>query len=548
MSKIIKLELWNDPGYTEGCTDMPRVGASISNPDFTFIGPFAPSRSSFFNKVKLPEDYVALMSASYLRVTYEMNNNTSDIVLYGWIDDVSLVSDTEDAPLTEISWHIDYWRTYSGQAVFGCGHIKMRNADVITTVPPQQFPFRYYTVEKSSTKALIPINNGVWWVIMTVVIDSTESGTTTIETRAFPVSVTSPAMRISNGKYTCPSLNDIATGSWDEHMGLTPSNVVSCFMSPEPPGSVTGTSVITLSGWSASGKESVEGSGYYIPDTAYNLTQEFSATLPSETYTTDLFSYEVTGFDGECIGYLPINMSVKDYTHRLIISSNACYVQVRFNGIDSRAEGTCFTIPCLTVDITSNSWSEYAYSGQRQNDIDARNLESKSTAVNGVASTATTAASGALTGALAGAMLGMVGGPLGAVAGAVLGGAGSLLSTGVSYATDMSWKNNATQKVEDMAHSAQSDNLLMGGSGYDSLFNGRTVSLVKRVPDSYSLALYQNQRDIFGYSVSEPEEHTSYLINGGGPMKIDNLVVTGAIPSQAKEYIRNLFSKGVRLI
>ena len=115
MATITSVVFWKDTGFTEGCPEIPSVNNSLPSPYIEYGTGFRPSKLDFFNKMKVPDDYVALMDVSYMRVVYS-SSNSLPITIYGWVDDVSIVSDNPDNPVTEVSWHIDYWRTYSSRA------------------------------------------------------------------------------------------------------------------------------------------------------------------------------------------------------------------------------------------------------------------------------------------------------------------------------------------------------------------------------------------------------------------------------------------------
>ena len=125
-----------------------------------------------------------------------------------------------------------------------------------------------------------------------------------------------------------------------------------------------------------------------------------------------------------------------------------------------------------------------------------------------------------------------IGSGLGAAANAGV----SLLSSAVQY----------DQKQRQVA--AQSNNLIMMGTGFDMFTYGQPITAVTMMPDAYSRNLRERDLAMNGASVSEPVEDITSLIDAGGPLQIMNPVVTGPIPTPAKEYIKQRLESGVRII
>ena len=150
------------------------------------------------------------------------------------------------------------------------------------------------------------------------------------------------------------------------------------------------------------------------------------------------------------------------------------------------------------------------------------------------------------------AMLGSLGGPVGTLGGALIGGASSLISGTIGASTEYAVTtkyNDVFQEINDYRISRQSNGLIMSGTGFDSVrFGNRQIMLVKLVNDEYSTEQRTNDISLYGVHVSEPRDSCQSLIDAGGPVQIDNAVVTGSIPVEAKQYIRQRLAQGVRMI
>ena len=549
MSTVTQVRMWNDIGYTEGCLEVPRKGASIPQPSYT-MSDLNISVQDMFSRMKLKAPYTSLMNISYLEMTVDMNNG-SDLTIYGWVDSVSLSSDTDGYPMTTIDWHVDYWRTYLNGAVFGSGMVRRRPLLSNDDVPPQSYPYRYMEYQSEVITAF-PDN---WWVVLSVIT----SGETSVNMwHAFPVSKASPSTRLSIQGGSAPSLDEVANGKMDELLGLNPESIAYGFITPIAPSTVTGTGIsgdpIKLVGWSSVTQDVT----CFVAQGADAFKGATLSAGIGTSKTDDETVYMVCGPQGESYGTLPWGIEVNGIQWRLVVDSTSAYIAMRFykdtlNPNECQSEGTVFNIPCSSIPVTSNAWSSYVYSGSRQAEMDLRRLQAESQAVSGGISTGVSAASGALSGAMMGAMAGAVGGPVGMVAGALIGAGTSALtgalSTGANYAYQTGRYADEMQSISDYQASHQANSILLNGGSFDSLFNGSGgVSLVKMKKDAYSLQQRQNDIDLYGVNVSEPKTSCQSLVDAGGPLQITNLTVRGNIPVEAKQYFRNRFTKGVRMI
>lgn len=578
MSNITSLSFWKDTGYTEGCLTNPMINATLPVADITIDTPVTPAKNRLFSELHLSVPYSDLYDMSYLKADYTMNNG-EDITVYGWIDSVSVESDSDGFPNTFVRWHIDYWRTYNSQVTYGNGLVTRRPGQLWTTGvstdvhPPQRLPYRH--LRASTTELLTKTENStfdVWWVLVritspgtttrevTTVTTTGEESTTTVTVTtepyvisskviAFPVASGYGGLKVGDG--TAPSFSDVYNGQWDEKLGILPENIISAFISPVPPSNITGNGTatpFTMTGWTpiTYGTEKV----FELTSLGFGIT---TGSLASPVATGDVDEYYITGFDGETIGALPYGFPVQNYDYRVVYESASAYIQVRFSdGIstaNAHLNGLCFTVPLPALEVTENSWSSYNIAGTRDRDLESRRIEAEKAAVNGGIQTLTSGVSGALNGALTGAA---VGGPIGAVGGALLGGVSSSLTGAISTSLEQRYLtgkyNDSMQAMEDSYHAAQPDGLLMSGAGFDAVLNGQQgIRLRGMQVDAYSLENMRNNVELYGLKVSEPRESCSSLIYSGGPIQITNLEVTGAVPVEAKNMIREMFARGVLL-
>lgn len=540
MSNITSLRLWRDTGFTEGCLEVPKIGGGLGTPTYTFAGPFNPSTSDMFSVIKVRVPYVDVMDCSYLSIILDMNNG-SDRTFYGWIDSISIISDTTGSPLTQINWHVDLWRTYIAQANIGSGMVKRRPLLTGDSVPPQSYPYRYKLMD-SNTNFLTA--STYYWVV--AILSALNMQGDPIVTISFPVSPDSPNNNLpvtfkDGTSYTAPAFNDLVTGKWDELLGLDPASIYGVFLSPISPHA-------NMTTWGGFGNKVGEVNyGTYMA-VGLNGISEYSGSLPAEIIPDDVTDYVILGFDGELVGALPWGIPVSTYKYRLIIDTASAYVQIRFDGIKSHSEGLCFTIPLIPISLTSNAYSSYVYSGARQADI----MQSRAEAEKARESALVGMASGVTSSVASSAMLGSLGGPVGTLGGALIGGASSVISGTIGATADYALTtkyNDVFQDITDYRMANQSNGLLMSGSGFDSVrFGFQEIMLAKLTMDEYSQEQRANDITLYGVHVSEPMESCQQLVTAGGPLQITNVTVKGPIPVEAKQYIRQRLAQGVRMI
>lgn len=532
------VEIWRDTGFTEGSVEVPSKTSSLPSPDYIFSD-LNISTSDLFSRFKVAHPFEDLYVCSYIRITMDMNNG-EDVVLYGWIDNVTCSSDTAEHPVTAVDWHVDLWRTYLSKVSVGSGMVKRRPLLANDNVPPQDYPIRYRMVKGSKTALT---SSQYLWFIFTASINYQDA--VGIRTCAFPfvkpgTAMSDPTIEANGKTYKFPILSDIAAGIWDEKLGIDPNTVYSAFISPIAPESDMG--------WWGQwlGTTSMGDYAYYVRTTQYGL-EEYEGSI-STVMTDDINQYVVTGFDGEVIGSLPWGVPVSSYTYRLIVDATSSYIQIRFDSLDSHSEGLCFTIPLVPVSLTENATSSYVYSGARQADLMQMRAEADKSYDSGLASAAT----GTITGVSSGAMMGALGGPLGMAGGAIVGGISSAIGGTMSAVANRNIDYqymDRFQDITDYRKAHQANGLLMSGSGLDTLMHGyKDIRISKLVADDYSLQQRTSDISLYGVHVSEPRSSCQSLVDTGGPLQITNAVITGRVPASAKRYIKQRLESGVRII
>ena len=588
------VEIWRDTGFTEGAVEVPSKTSSLPSPTFTFSNVNMP-RSSMFNTVKLAHAFEDLYDCSYLRVTLDMNNG-DDVTVYGWITSVTCASDTAGYPVTVIKWRPDFWRTYINSAQFGAGVVTKRPYG--SDCPPQTYPYRFKDVQTTTT---LVDNNNIWWVVFKFV--DKFLGKTTSCIGSFPIDIsdnmryfeiTAPNMHNTNESITVRTMPFayLALGMFEELLELDPKTLISVYLCPfDPLGCTQSGSTFTKSGaYAHKSKEWNPPIGFFV-STADTPFEEYTTTTIG-LYTDDIFTTNITDFMGNSVGAIPWGFTVDTWKYRLVMDANKAYVDLRglpkytesgvtvteTRGTMTPVLGTDYTIPLIPVEITENALASYVYSGQRNADRAAMISSGLTAMTGGLINIPTSVAEGynlslvngeriragmvaadyeyqiengidlgvdnlqaqdaydklKMTRAASSAMMkaSAIGSGLGAVANAGT----ALLGSAVQF----------DQKQRQVA--AQSNNLIMMGTGFDMFTYGQPITAVTMMPDAYSRNLRERDLAMNGASVSEAVDDITPLIDAGGPLQIMNPVVTGPIPTPAKEYIKQRLESGVRII
>ena len=120
--------------------------------------------------------------------------------------------------------------------------------------------------------------------------------------------------------------------------------------------------------------------------------------------------------------------------------------------------------------------------------------------------------------------------------------------TGVNYGLGENF-NKQLQEATDQLYANQKNGIIISGNSrtkYDMDYN-ITPFIVILEADSVSAGEYSADVSLNGYDVNICG---SLTINGStaGPYRIINMTVTGNVPPQAKQYIKDKFQQGIRII
>ena len=549
MAKIVSLDLWKDVGYTEGDYEIPAVNIALPlvTADISISDTIIPSKSGVFSKMQIKRSWEELRYISYLKATYELSSG-NETVIYGWVDSVTLLSDSEDAPMCQIDWHIDYWRTYKGSAVFGKGLVKRKSE---FNAPQMSQPIYWEMDEPDVLKfeggQTTGTGNPLYWLYITYLTSvGTSSGSTYIEYYCAPLAEGSDIYITDfEGLHTgyTLGLGSLLGGTWEENLGLDPSKIKGAWILPIPPcrltGSGTQSSPYCLERMWYTHRNSDQNSYfYYLGGGTGSPTDEFYYDFTEKDFdavvTDDLGRWVITGFDGEIVGELPWGLTTYYLTARVCISANSCYMQIR-ESTDSHAVGQCYTIPAPVVDTVENAMSTYNYTGQRAYDMEMRQIQVYSQ----IAGSSTNAIGGAIAGGTSG------GGGVGAAAGAAVGLTTSLVGAGLNQHVF----NPMIQEAKDALVSKQSSGLLLSGATIaDIIYHGKTPRLAKLKADEVSILRWKSKTARYGFECNVNYDSCQSLVTAGGPLQITDLTVSGDIPSEAKVYIKSLFARGVNII
>lgn len=548
----INVAFWYDTGYTDGCIEVPLINATLSNPDLQF-NVLNPSKDRYFSEFRIQGAYIDLYNVSYLRAIYDLNNASSNLTLYGWVDSVDIQSDTDGCPITIVRWHIDNWRTFASRANFGSGMVRRRpvNGDM----PPQDYPYRMIIPTDYETICNVYDSN-IWYVVLCYQDTDEDNNITTQYFACFPVSVSSVGSSFyirgyaDSNTYEAPSLRDVCEGRIDERLGIVPEAISYIGISPIPPtivaGSGTQSDPYTLQDWWISSFDN----GYQTWLGGYDRFTRQGPYYISNRQTTDIVTYVVTDIEGQTILSLPWGYNVNGYYVRLIPTATSLELALYFASDETASDivstgtaGLTAMVNLPSFDLNTNAWSSYVYNGSRQVMADQLALNTQANLVSGVSNAFGAGLTGGLMGASTGLGAGAIG--IGAGMGAVVGVAGAALN----YAYESVVYNDRMMDINDYEAAHQQSNILLTGSGGSFFNNGvRYPAIAELTKDDYSLQQRANDLEIYGCHVSEPRTSCQSLVNAGGPLQIDNLVVTGDIPVNAKQYIKQRLANGVRIV
>lgn len=612
MSEITELKLWKDPGFTDGCVEVPAYENVdvLPDADLTLDDGLNPSKGRMFSEIRISRTYAEIQNMSYLKLTVSYNNDEDARVYYGFIDSVAIVSDTENFPAVNISFHVDLWRTYLKDAEFGYGMVTRRPVSATYksgNYPMQNIPYSnilastaHYIFREDSLAYSRYVKKftynakeyDVYWIYIAWAYESADNRTVTQTFTLLPLPILNYQPINLDSLWLAPKestvsdmkVADLFSSDYLTHLGIAPSSITSAFVSPLCPysnatvevGSVydsSGTQHLCLK-YDITGRPAV----YRVTEETHTYIYPyfqcvFIRILPETVdYFDDLHhmvnieadeknTLVVCDFKGLKVGTIPPRLPLAGQGVRPVCTPTRFYWEISFiltNPLGPadlyeyrKQNGLYFEINCPTWSISSNSWSEYVVSQARETEIANRKLSNEMAVYGGM--------SQAVTGAVSGYSMGAISdstrrgkyatkatmNKAGILAG--IGAIGQVTSSLTEYAVASEYADDL-QELSDRSNAGQIDSLISGGDDIVWITECELPQVIALSKDTYSCDVYDQQIALNGVSVSEPTEDCTDLIHGTGPLSIENLIVRGEIPVEAKQYIKARLNNGVRLI
>ncbi len=561
---ITKLKMWKDPGYTRRCIEAPPVGSrKLPTPDYVLGNDetLRPHKGSTLTNLNLPLSFTQLFGMSYLYI--EASDGAGSISLFGWIDSITQRSTSYEG--VTVSWSVDWWRSYSGNVTFGAGIIR-RCANETYKRPRTLSPRRRVATSPVKLYGSRPATEPrtMWAVVMLSTTISTLDGNNNvvstwseIETIAWPttnIQKVGPNNKTGMGLNSCyKGLIDEMLTQWmtDRSTTTTKYNfeIISAYATPiKPDDGISWNATY----WTGSfGVQVIEAGNYAFFSNIANshnwINSYYSYTPGSPITADDSNQYVITDFDGNIAVTIPWGTTIARINTYNDIGVAGGYLKIALCstsndtliGIDKGTEGRIVTIPLPTIPITSNYWSDYILSGQRDFNYANRQLsreeEAWKSGVNETKSAIDKAAG-----------LDLIGAAIGAVTG--FSSIGANLMINEEYADKFN-------KLDDMAASRQKNNIQVNGmSSFWQWMNLDNPNigiagpyLINMTMDSVSAAEYIGEITIMGYETQIPVANATAFITAGGPIQIEQLVLTGNAPPEAKQAIKTLLENGIRI-
>ena len=573
---ISKLKMWKDPGYTRNCLEIPPAGSKKlpATPDYSLAASetLRPHKGSTLTELHLPLSYSQVFSMSYLYI--EATDGAGTVKLFGWITSIDQRSTSAEG--VTIRWDVDWWRSFSGDVTWGSGIVK-KCSDASHKRPYSVQPrFRKFS-DSDVIKLSIPYSTNKYYytIIITTVI--TDNGNSHIQQFLYPLNCGMVRSNDLNNIKFGFSIKATWMGFFEEALTAMGYNadIISVYISPFGPE------------LSSSGVDPNLGMRFVYSDTSYAFTPTVSINTGSSTESVTFatptlsgtitphriftinnplksdydISYILMDMRGNKVADLPYGVEFKSAIAFLDIGTSGGYLIVNLinegtgnvtetsNGSLFRmnnAVGFRFSVPLPTIPVTENYWSSYNISGQRDFDITSARIANDQKAASGIESTIQSGISGGVVGASAG--------PLGAVGGLLGGLLAGGITTGVNYALGENF-NDQLQEARDQMYANQTNSVQLTGDSqvwFNETVNDATAfrgpAIIGLHADSVSAAEYAADVSLNGYDTEIPASSVSSYITTGGPLQIINLNLTGSVPPQSKQYIKDKLSAGVYIV
>lgn len=539
---ISKLKMWKDPGYTRGCLEVPPVGSKKlpAVPDYSLAASdtLRPHKGSTITELHLPLSFTQVFGMSYLYI--EATDGAGTVKLFGWITSVEQRSTSAEG--VTIRWDVDWWRSYIGDVTFKFGDVIRAAGSSMKR--PSTFRPRMWKVKYSEKlcQSWSDHNTYPYWVVVTYTVKVSQQ-ITEICTYFWQADFSTAKVETQGGNtYYAVPLNRIFDGSLPGLLNLNPEQITSIYICPHPPDSPTWSGTVLT--------HSAEGKTWFAYRADTNLATQQSTTYQNTYQSDDLKKAVIIDPTGAVVYTLPWGYSVNEAYYLLDNGTVGCHLNISLrtsgttpSGIENAPIGKTAALPCIAAPLCSNGWSSYVYSGQRDFDIQTKAIQREETAVKGLIGMGSNMIGGGIGGA-------MVGKGAGAVAGAAAGSLANIISVGLQYDQDARF-NDMYQQVTDQLYSNQTSTILQSAGGIAFMNTVATAGhwyIVQLEADSISAGEYSNMITKHGYECDYVASNISNLLAGGGPYQITNVTITGAVPPQAKQYIKDKLSSGVYIV
>ena len=557
---ITKLKMWKDPGYTRRCVEVPPAGSLKlpASPDYTLAADetLRPHKGSTLTELHLPLSFTQTFGMSYLYI--EATDGAGSVSLFGWIDSIEQRSTSAEGVV--MKWSVDWWRSYSGSVTFGAGVVRRCNDS--SYARPRSLKPRH-RVYKSKTALFPTTAHNVLWACAICTVTTTASNTEIWN-------IFTPCGEYGSGsdntarigldvKYVYAGLMDELVKAFVSSVaGLTGApSIEGCYLTPIPPDNYFsygsyGWQTTNADVQSAHATIAVEDRIIFGKRYEPSSCGKYTATVDFKT--TDADEMVLMDFEGNMIATLPWGMDVKSVKILNDFGSAGAYLKIFFypaaaadSSLDmaGSARGMAYTIPMPTVPITSNTYSDYVMSGQRDyNRLNREYAREEEAWKTGVSETK---------------------GILDKIAsldilGAVVGGVTGFSAIGANLMVNEAFDDKMND-LDDMLYANQKNTIQessFGGVWYE---NFKTVTnypspvaytagpwMVDMEMDTVSAAEYISEIAIMGYEVQIPAASTSSFITAAGPLRIEQQMITGNAPPEAKNAIKTILENGVRIV
>ena len=546
---ISKLKMWKDPGYTRGCLEVPPMGSKKlpATPDYSLAASdtLRPHKGSTLTELHLPLSFTQVFGMSYLYI--EATDGAGTVNLFGWITSVDQRSTSAEG--VTIRWDVDWWRSFSGDATYTHLHVTKTN-DSNYSRPLNTRPRRWVYKDKVNLIQHFTPSVGDDTTTYPVFIFSYINGSGYLRygltTNKFSINTYS--------SYTGLGLNSIETLA--ATLGVAASAIKGCWVTP-----IIDPSCVMINGelwFPASAYSYLRTNGgiswldYPIAVTGFwsnviSTTEKWRTTDNERTQFTDAL--------GTPHYTVPYDFEIKSVAASLEMGATEAYAVFIFSESatpptdltfetdlpQAIAEGRYCIVPLVPVPIASSVLSDYYASGQRDFDIEARKIDQERNVWSGFLGIGGSIAGGTIAGSL-------TGNPIGAAAGAAGGAVSGIGGTIANYWLTENY-NDRLQRATEQLYSNQAGQLITIGSTRKRMYyTNEGFYFIKTIADTVS---YDNVDDMIaasGYDVDIYEGSSSTFLSAGCTTKLADVTITGAIPPEAKQYIKLKLQAGVIIV